>query len=138
MSYLQEWADKITNGASLRTIAKELNANHATISRRLAGNDPALVVELARAYNHNPIEGLLGIGFITQRDIDAYSHSAALDDYSDLELAQAIVTRIQERGSDTLENVTEFPTADVDPLPYAANRRQPEPEEGDDDYGSGA
>lgn len=27
---------------------------------------------------------------------------------------------------------------DVDPVPYAANRRQPEPEEGDDDYGPGA
>lgn len=27
---------------------------------------------------------------------------------------------------------------DVEPLPYAANRRTPEPEEGDDDYGSGA
>ena len=26
----------------------------------------------------------------------------------------------------------------VDPVPYAANRRQPEPEEGDDDYGPGA
>lgn len=28
--------------------------------------------------------------------------------------------------------------ADVEPLPYAANRRKLEPEEGDDDYGPGA
>ena len=50
-----------------------------------------------------------------------------------LRLAQEVLGRddLAARRSNT-------PPSDVDPVPYAANRRTPEPEEGDDDYGPGA
>lgn len=137
MSELQQWTQGATDGASLRDLAAKLNANHVTIGRKLRDNDPQLAVDIARAYGHNPIDALLAIHFIDQEDVNAYSRHIGIREYSDLELAEDMLARIRERGSDSLENVTEFPGANVARLPYAADNSDTEPEPGDDDYHDG-
>lgn len=127
-----EWVARVTGEDSWRTIAANLNTTHATIQRRLVDNTATTVCEIAAHYNANPIGGLLAAGLVTQNEIDEYSRVQTIENYSDLELAQAIVDRIQQREHHTLENVTELP-----PRHYAANRRAPEPEEGDDEYHDG-
>ena len=110
MRNLQEWTDSVTGNVSLRTLASAINAaSHTTVARRMQNNDPTLAVEIARAYDANPIDALLTIGFITHDDLESYSRHQNLDAYSDIELAQEVVERIRRRENSDLATVTEFP-----------------------------
>lgn len=125
------WVAQVTGGDSWRTIASKLGTTHVTIQRRLEDNTATTVCDIAAHYHANPLGGLLAAKLVTQREIDEYARDQSIDNYTDLELAQEIVTRIEKREHTTLEEVVELPTR------YAADHRTAEPEEGDDGYNDG-
>ena len=108
MSEFQQWITEVTGGASWRTIADKLGTTHPTIQRRLKNDTASAVVELARTYETNPIPGLLASGCITHADMDEHFQEASLSSYTDLELAQEIVRRLEEKDHGDLADVYEF------------------------------
>lgn len=125
MSEFQQWITGVTGGASWRTIADKLGTTHPTIQRRLKNDTASAVIELARAYGTNPIPGLLASGCITRSDMDEHFQEASLSSYTDLELAQEIVRRLEEKDHDELATVYEFQAvADSSPDEDALRARQ--------------
>lgn len=96
MSALQRWIEEVTEGASWRAIAERLGTTHPTIQRRLKDSTATAVVDLAKAYGVNPIPGLVAAGAISQYHLDEFARQASLESYTDLELAQEIVNRLQD------------------------------------------
>jgi len=82
-------------------MAEVLADSHPTIGRRINANDPTLVPEIAQAYGADPIDGLIACNFITTNDLENHWKSSNLRNYTDLELAEEIVRRLQEAGSTT-------------------------------------
>ena len=101
-----------------------------------------LVIKIAEAYEESPVIALADLGFMSARWITEPGVLTALSRASDEQLTDELLRRlrlIEDVPVDTLAaKRSNNRDVDVEPLPYAANRRTPEPEEGDDDYGSGA
>lgn len=129
-----------------------ISASNFTRWKQGARADPDFVVKIARAYEANVLEALVSAGFITPEEAGmeegarvvnlqeaAQRAKTAADDVRwaamRLESIAFDLTGKRERVTQLHSNTT---PADVEPLPYAANRRELEPEEGDDDYGPGA
>lgn len=92
---LDSWVAKTTGEDSWRTVAEKLHTTHSTIKRRLSNHEADAIVELARAYGANPIDGLLHAGIITEIDVKAAARTYTVDDLSDVEVAQVIVDRLE-------------------------------------------
>ncbi|MCL0120658.1 hypothetical protein [Corynebacterium pygosceleis] len=142
MDKLTAWIDNITDGASLRQIAERLNTTHPTVNRRVGAADPKLAVELADAYGANRIDGLLAFGFIEQSDVSGYTRKLSLSEFSDIELAEDILRRLQSQEEAEEVAPVEHIFGDVDPaelegLPYAADSSPDEPGPGDPGYHDG-
>lgn len=143
MQKFKQWVEEITHNASSREISRALDINHVTVTRHINNENVQFCIDLARAYNANPLRGLLACDAITKADIQEMAKTALLDDLDDLELAEEIVRRLQERQDSELANVTEFPRrsnnseGDVRPVDYAADTSPDEPMPGDDDYSDG-
>ena len=120
MGQFTDWLETITGGASWRSIAEKLGTTHSTIQRRIKQDTATTVLEIAEAYGASRVEALLAAGALAAGDLDAYARSMGLNEYSDLELAQEMVRRIekaQSEGSESdLATVTEFPQSKR-PLP---------------------
>lgn len=114
--------------------------------KRGAAADPAFVVKLARGYDANVLHALVESGFLTEQEAALTEVSPRLDltDIPGPDLMSEVERRLEELrflvslspARDDL--ASRRPTPDVQDEPYAANRRKPEPEEGDDDFGPGA
>ncbi|MFI1917990.1 hypothetical protein [Nocardia sp. NPDC020380] len=90
------WKRTITRGASTRAIAERLDSNGPRIKRHLEESDPPVadtVIELARAYGANPVEGLIAAGLLTRSDVDHAATRDALSDVPMLQLLEEAVTR---------------------------------------------
>ncbi|MCU1648380.1 MAG: hypothetical protein JWN03_8655 [Nocardia sp.] len=84
------WKRTITRGASTRAIAERLDSNGPRIKRHLEESDPPVadtVIELARAYGANPVEGLIAAGLLTRSDVD---HAATKDALSAVPMLQLL------------------------------------------------
>lgn len=138
MNAFDEWKERVTHGDSWRTIAEKLGTTHPTIKRRLENEPASAVVEVARAYKANPIPGLLAADVLSTEDLKEYSKLATIDDFSDLELAQIVVDRIQRAtNSSPLATVTEIPSREESIDDYAADSSPDEPEPGEDGFHDG-
>lgn len=136
MEYLK-WIDEITGGASHRDIYRKLGElSPATVGRNIRLRDPKFAITLARLYDTNPIEGLIAIGFITRQDAInfALENEIGLDQYSDVDLARAVVERLEQKRGNGVIPLWDPLTA---PLEYAADSSDTEPELGDEDYNDG-
>ena len=141
----------------MRDAAKKAGFNQSAFTRWKGGAkaDPEFVVKFARAFKLNVLEALVEAEFITEEEasfkagsIHGELRSAIRDiEISGLELAQLAkemyrtaerINALSEKNDELAARRSNTRSPDVDPVPYAANHRQPEPEEGDDDYGPGA
>ena len=141
----------------MRDAAKKAGFNQSAFTRWKGGAkaDPEFVVKFARAFNLNVLEALVEAEFITEDEakfkaapIDTELRSAIRDiEVSGLELAHIAkemyrtaerINALSEKDDELAARRSDNDAGDVHPVPYAANRRQPEPDEGDDDYGPGA
>ncbi|MEV6066577.1 hypothetical protein AB0L82_08525 [Nocardia sp. NPDC052001] len=90
------WKRTITRGASTRAIAERLDSNGPRIKRHLEESDPPVadtVIELARAYDANPVEGLIAAGLLSRSDVDHAATRDALSAVPMLQLLEEAVAR---------------------------------------------
>lgn len=147
------WFNQLTNNASGRAAADRAGFNPATLNRQLKRNELAteVVIQLARAYGRPPVRALLETGYLRIEETGTLTRAELAAALSDQELIAQIARRIDDDPSHwegTFDEVIEpglravsdqpEPAPGVKSVDYAANRRVPEPEEGDDDYGPGA
>lgn len=92
---LDTWVAEVTGEDSWRTVAEKLRTTHSTIKRRLTNHEADAIVEIARAYDVNPIDGLLAAGTVTELDIKTAARTYTVNDLSDLEIAQLVVDRLE-------------------------------------------
>lgn len=147
-----DWLDQLIGTDTRGTAANKAGYAPSTISRQLDRGHlrPETVIALCRAYGRSPVAGLIETGYIHPHEVEGPEVEEALDRATNQQLLDAIMRRSDPEArylfgadEDTIgladgAEVFELPTSDVEPLPYAANRRELEPEEGDDDYGPGA
>lgn len=101
MDKLGQWIEKVTNNASWRMIGDRLGTTHSTIQRRLRQDTATTICEIAEAYGANPIHGLLAAQVISLAQVQEFSKQASLDSFTDLELAQEIVNRLEKAQAET-------------------------------------
>lgn len=118
-----EWFTETTHDDSWRTIAEKLHTTHPTIKRRLNNAEADAIIELAVAYGANPVEGLVAGGCIADVDVRSYARMYLTDDLTDLDLAQIIVERLEQRERDG--------DTDVQSALYAVADSSEDEEEGD-------
>ena len=126
---LAQWVNTTTGSDSWRNVAEKLHTTHPTIQRRLKNAEADAIVELAAAYNTNPIPGLIAAGTITKADVLAYAGTYAVEDLTDVEIAQIMVDRLVEHERE------EVPVSGVDdsmPLSAVAYSGPDEDAERDD------
>ncbi|WP_157513955.1 hypothetical protein [Nocardia concava] len=90
------WKRAVTRGASTRAIAERLDTNGPRVKRHLEEADPPVadtVIELARAYGANPVEGLIAAGLVTRSDVDHAATKDALAEVPMLQLLEEAVER---------------------------------------------
>lgn len=142
-----------------RTIAQKTGLGEASISRWMQGKTdphPRQVVAIARAYGHSPLDALIAAGYLNEEEVQVARQQPrpfAIRDFSDLELAQEMVRRVEEGGHGMLEepldadhpamqgvsggatNVTplrrieDFTVEELEALPSAASHDDSEPRE---------
>lgn len=125
---LDTWVAGVTGEDSWRTVAEKLHTTHSTIKRRLTNHEADAIVEVARAYDTNPISGLLAAGIITELDVKAAARTYTVDDLSDVEIAQIIVDRLEAAERNSNSNVP------VNWQDYAVADSSPDHPEEDTDF----
>ena len=157
MGYMTDhsnWYRRITGDATERAAALRSGVTTSTLNRQLAKGELSaeVVIKLCRGYGVNPVEGLAATGHLTHEEATGMTADSAAELLSDPELIRTLAFRINadpqawfgtfgelaDEQDDLAARRSNTHSSDVDPAPYAANRRKPEPEEGDDDYGPGA
>lgn len=116
MTTFDQWIKDVTAGASTRDIAERIgDITHPTVARHIKENDVRLAINIAKHYGASKIEALLAASAITEQEIRDYAkaNGIGIEDYSDIEIAQIIVYRLEkaaEAGDDSeLATVTKFP-----------------------------
>lgn len=112
-------ADKLlalTGAKSIRAIAAQAGLDTSTTNRQANGTSSLTietVVSICRAYSLDFATTFVAVGFITQDEADKLGRMHSLSEYTDLELAQEIVDRIE---AGTVTEVLSEPL-NIDPRP---------------------
>lgn len=95
-SKISHWIDRVTGGASLRSISRHLSISQPAFSRQLQeGRVSAEVVrDIARAYDASPLEGLEVLEFLTREELREYRAAPEWRKVSDRELLDEIERRL--------------------------------------------
>lgn len=139
-----EWFQLITKGDPVREVARRASIPGKTLANQVnAGTlKPENIIKIAEAYNESPVYALVDLGFISARWVNEPGTITALSRATDEQLTDELLRRLNLIADEPVDDLaarrSNTPPSDVEPLPYAANRRPLEPEEGDDDYGPGA
>lgn len=157
MGYMTDhstWYRRITGDATERAAALRSGVTTSTLNRQLAKGELSaeVVIKLCRGYGVNPVEGLAATGHLTHEEATGMTADSTAELLSDPDLIRTLAYRINadpqawfgtfgelaDENDELAARRSNTSDSDVDSLPYAANRREVEPEEGDDDYGPGA
>lgn len=139
-----------TTGDSVRNVAITIGLPPRTLATQIEKGriSPENVIKIAEHYDIHPVGALVDTGYLDKKWASEVDPVTAATQLTDEQLAEEILRRLREVRGD--HAVFHTPVADLDahrsnntnedvePAPYAANRRELEPEEGDDDYGPGA
>lgn len=95
---IMKWFRTVTQGDSVNAAAKASGLNQPTLSRQVNAStlSPDSVVAIARAYDADPIEGLIILGLITEEDVKRHGATVILADLTDQMLANEVWDRMQE------------------------------------------
>ncbi|MDO5099326.1 MAG: hypothetical protein Q4D85_11325 [Corynebacterium sp.] len=118
-----------------------------------------MVIALCRGYGKSPVTGLIETGYLNEWETEGVGIPYALQKATNQQILDEILKRSDPEARllftndadpnviDLAEDQAEFNPASVTHIDdlshvrgsrYAADRRMREPQEGDDDYGSGA
>ena len=144
---IKQWLSENTHRRITdQDVADALGTSRKTANKRLNdGLDAGDLITICEKLGVNRTMALVELGYVPHQDVLDYLDSdgqlveTADDGALALELARRLNPATKAPEIDELAaRRSNTPPSDVEPLPYAANRRQLEPEEGDDDYGPGA
>lgn len=145
---LTQWIEQVTGGATPQEIAKAANLPVRTVQHQLSTGRMSLEnkILIGVAYRHHPMRTLVEWEVVNPEWASVPDIEAALRLAGEEQLADEVLRRMLNGKSDVFDTTVDELAAkrsntrdgDVESLPYAANRRKVEPEEGDDDYGPGA
>lgn len=139
-----------TTSDSVRNVAITIGLPPRTLATQVEKGriSPENVIKIAERHGVHPVGALVDTGYLDQQWADEVDPVTAVQQLTDEQLADEILRRLREvRGDhaafrtpvdELAARRSNSAPVDVVPESYAANRREPEPEEGDDDYGSGA
>lgn len=111
MNAMHTWAQYIRQLRGQDTnaeMAAKIGTSPSAITRWLDGSaEPRLtqIVTVARAYGENPLGALVALGHITQDEASQFAglpRGMQIQEFSDIELAQEIVRRIEANGQGPL------------------------------------
>lgn len=131
MTKFQRWVEQVTNNGSVREISRHVDASPATVARQIKQGAPQLAFNIARAYDVNPLPGLIALGQVTYEHINELAAHLSIENYSELELAQEIVRRLEtkhDNDESDLEKSAPIPHRHlyVTPDPYDDDDTMPE------------
>lgn len=95
METIKEWIDRVTNHEPILSVSQKTGMNQPTLSRQIKENrvTPETIKRIARAYDASLIEGYIRIGLLTVDDIKDFGVKIALEEASDIELAEENLAR---------------------------------------------
>ena len=93
----EQWLRKVTNGDSNRKISERAGISDATLGRHMKNNElPAdTIIKIAEAYNANPIDALVALGFMQSKWSAAPTPLSALRQAGDQDLTDEILYRLK-------------------------------------------
>lgn len=93
-----EWFKRVTAGDSVNAAANAANLNQPTLSRQVHAGalSPESIVAIARAYDADPIEGLIISGLVTEDDVRKHGAEVLIEHLSDRLLADEVWNRMQD------------------------------------------
>ncbi|MFF2556728.1 hypothetical protein ACFVUS_37365 [Nocardia sp. NPDC058058] len=97
---LKQWVDDLTGGDSTRAIAVVTGIPQATLARHLTMDTPPVetLIEIARAYNANPVEAQVVAGIITEAEAHRAGSGSAIRLASTRQLLTELIRR--DRGDE--------------------------------------
>lgn len=95
---LKQWIDELTGGESTRAIAAVTGIPQATLARHLALETPPVetLIDIARAYNANPVEVQVVAGIITDAEAQRAGSGSAIRQASTRQLLTELLRRDKE------------------------------------------
>ena len=139
-----EWFKRVTRNDSNRRASELADISAATLGRQLKAGELSadLIIKIAQAYDESPVVALVDLGLVSAKWMREIGTTTALSRATDEELTDELLRRLNLIADEPVDDLaarrSNKNTSHVEPAPYAANRRELEPEEGDDDYGPGA
>ncbi|MFE9575062.1 hypothetical protein ACFYO1_01630 [Nocardia sp. NPDC006044] len=107
MERFLEWRNSVAGGDSERAIAARMGIGNNRVGRHLRDSDPPVaetVIDFARAYGVNPVDGLVAAGLIEEGEALRAAASAPLRSATHLQLLEELVRREKERLRSDAEN----------------------------------
>lgn len=95
-----EWRNSVAGGDSERAIAARMGIGNNRVGRHLRESDPPVaetVIDFARAYGVNPVDGLVAAGLIEESEALRAAASAPLRSATQLQLLDELTRREKER-----------------------------------------
>ncbi len=100
MERFLRWRDEVASGDSERAIAARMGIGNNRVGRHLRESDPPVaetVIDFARAYGVNPVDGLVAAGLLTRDEALRAAASEPLRTASPLQLLEELTRREKER-----------------------------------------
>ena len=96
MNKILEWYTATTGNDTVNAVATKANVNQPTLARQLKQGriGHRLIVAIARAYDADPIDGLVASGLITAEDLRKRGVRAMITDLTDRELTDEVWRRL--------------------------------------------
>ncbi|MCM6775674.1 hypothetical protein NDR87_18475 [Nocardia sp. CDC159] len=104
MERFLEWRNRVADGDSERAIAARMGIGNNRVGRHLRESDPPVaetVIEFARAYGVNPVDGLVAAGLVSQEEALRAAASEPLRSASTLQLLEELTRREREHLRET-------------------------------------
>ncbi|NQE88597.1 hypothetical protein [Nocardia terpenica] len=101
-SHFERWVDAVTDGLSARQIALAMGEHSSTVGRKLLRErpDPDTVIEFARTFEADPVQGLVEGGSLTQEEADRASVLDGVRAATTVQLLRELLRREQIASSD--------------------------------------
>lgn len=125
-----EWFETVSAGDSVNAAATIAGINQPTLARQIKAGvlSPESIVAIARAYDADPINGLIIAGLISEVDVARHGADVLLETLTDKMLADEVWNRMQAGkagveitgGQPTLASVPDI-TPSKDAEAWAAN-----------------
>lgn len=102
MEQFLRWRDRVADGESERTIAARMGIGNNRVGRHLRESDPPVaetVIDFARTYGVNPVDGLLAAGHISQEEALRAAAGEPLCAATELQLLDELTRRQRHTDS---------------------------------------